>query len=617
MSPDLQTAVVRVGGSHNARPLGGRGRSSPERGLAEIAADVAAARSQGARSVVFAGGEPTTRRDLAALLALARRAGLAPGLVTSGRALVYPAVREKLVRGQASYVRVLLHAPVPAVHDRLVGVEGAFEQTYSGLAALLVEAQEQMLVDVACTVVAANAGLLDDLVRSLSGLEHNASLAIRFVAPLAGLDEDEWPAREVVGQVARALELAGSLQASWEGFPPCLLAQYAEARDESLRWGVPAFGPEDAGDALLRDADADRKKPFPCQDCVHEATCPGAPSALLEHWGEAALEPVRGVRANSFNFELVEELGKLSPAAESCPVRACARGADPVRDLVLLRDGVASLYHSPTNDFTDAEIRYTRDELEQLYLDTSETAVLTEFMSGIRRLHPHAACAACPHRVECPATWVIDSELPFLREERWLRKEVSRARGRVLDVGCGEQPYREEIAAGIASGRLDYHGIDPDAAAIERFRAAGIGGKLEVGSIEELEVPRGHYDYVLVFRSLNHFLDLERAFAVIERALRVEGMLYVCDSVVFGMLRTHAQVEFADTHAAVGHEHYRNWSSHQLLEFLQRFRFRVNAHRPVGVHGSNQWMLKLLRTPDAGTAGDVPDRGERAEPGAG
>jgi SAM-dependent methyltransferase/pyruvate-formate lyase-activating enzyme len=599
MQPLAEPAIVRIGGPMNARPVGGTARTTTARSLAEIAADVATSRDAGARSVVFAGGEPTIRRDLAPLVALPHRAGLRSGLVSSGRALVYPSVRSRILRGGVDYVRVALHAPTAAVHDRLVGVEGAFDQTWAGLSALLTEAPRELFVDVACTVVAPNAELLVPLVQRLSGLERSATLGIRFVAPLVVDDAAEWPAQGTLARVEEALELAGALAASWEGFPPCLLAGHAEARDERLRWGAPAYGPEDGGDALLRERADGREKPYPCRDCIHGTTCPGAPTPALEHWGEAALAPVRGVRANSFNFEQAEDLGEVSPSAADCAVRARTHLAHPVRDLVLLRDGAASLYRSPTLDFSDAEVRRTRDELEQVYLDISETAVLTEFTSGIRRVRPHSVCSSCSDRARCPAVWEIDPELPFSREERWLKKEVSRARGRVLDVGCGEQPYRAEIAAGIAAGHIDYHGLDPDAAAIERFRAAGVGGRLEVGSIEDLDVAQGFYDYVFVFRSLNHFFDLERAFTVIERALRVGGMLYVCDSVVFAMLRTRAQVEWADTHAAVGHEHYRNWSSEELLDFLQRYRFRVNVHRPVSPDGSNQWILKLLRSPNS------------------
>lgn len=610
-TPLADAALVRVGGPHNARPLGGDLPSTPPRPLAEIATAVAAARDDGARLVVFVGGEPTVRPDLAALLALPVRAGLGCGLVTSGRALAYPAVRARLVAAEVRYLRIALHGADAATHDALVGVPGAFAQTTEGLGALAREAGPATLVEVACTVVAPNAGGLAALAERVARLPCRASIGLRFVAPAGGLEPGEWPSpeapREVAAALARALALAPDLVASWEGFPPCLLPDHAGRRDETLRWGTRAYGPAEAGGAAVREPPDGRRKPYPCQDCAHDATCPGAPAPLLERWGEAALAPTRAVRANSFNFEHVRDLGALAPSSGAgCAVRARLAGAHVDRDLVLVRDGRATHYRSPTSDFTDGEVRRSKVELEQVYLDVSETAALTDFTSGVRRVRLHAACAPCLDRAACPGGWEIDPEPPFAREERWLRKEVSRAHGRVLDVGCGEQPYRDEIAAGIAGGRIQYQGLDPDAAALERFRAAGIGGTLHLGTIEEFTAPEGFFDYVLVFRSLNHFRDLERAFAVIERVLRVEGMLYVCDSVVFGMLRTPAQVRFADEHAPYGHEHYRNWSSHQLLEFLERYRFRIDAHRPVNRQTSNQWMLKLMRVAERGGGGGAP-----------
>jgi hypothetical protein len=94
-----------------------------------------------------------------------------------------------------------------------------------------------------------------------------------------------------------------------------------------------------------------------------------------------------------------------------------------------------------------------------------------------------------------------------------------------------------------------------------------------------------------------------KAFGVISDLLRVGGQLVLCDAPPFGMLRTSSQVRFADENAPVGHEHYRNWSSQQVVEFLKRFPFRVEFHRPVGVETSNQWLLELRRVADAEPSG--------------
>lgn len=604
MTPKLDAALIGVGGPTNARPLGAAPTHVAARTAAEVDADLERAQAAGARLVVLAGGEVCCRRDLAALLGLAARRRLATGIVTNGRMLAYPARRAALVAARVEYVRVALHGPTAAVHDALVGVDGAFDQTLGAIDGLLAEAPATTRVDVACTVVTDNVAHLSAMCDLLVGRRRTASLSLRFVAPLDGLAANEWPqAQAATVAITAALERASTLDArvvlAFEGFPPCLFAEHAHLRDEVLRFGAPAFGPDDAIDALARERTGSRSKPYPCQDCRHEATCPGAPTWSIERWGERVLRPTRVLRANSFNFEHVRELGAAQPRPAECPVRRLADDADPVEALVLAgRDDGLELYRTDTSDFARAEVRRVKEDLQQIYLDVSETAALTDFTNGVRRVRLHEACRACGERAACPTTWVVDPAVPFDREERWLRKEVSRLRGRVLDVGCGEQPYREEIAEGIASGRIEYHGLDPDAGAIERFRAAGVGGTLTVGTIEEYEAPARYFDYVIGFRSLNHFRDVERALKVIERLLRPEGMLYLCDSLAFGMLRTRAQVRYADERAAVGHEHYRNWSSDQVLALALRFAFRIDVHRPVSAHTSNQWLLKLMRTPE-------------------
>ena len=60
-----------------------------------------------------------------------------------------------------------------------------------------------------------------------------------------------------------------------------------------------------------------------------------------------------------------------------------------------------------------------------------------------------------------------DSDPPFRREERWLRKEVSRLRGRVLDVGCGTGEHARILRA--AHG-YEVHGLDIEPGFLELAR---------------------------------------------------------------------------------------------------------------------------------------------------
>src|SRR5258706_12140449 len=57
------------------------------------------------RLVVLVGGEPFLRPDVFALLAAIRAAGCVPGIVTTGRPLLYPQLRQRLRRIGLAYVR--------------------------------------------------------------------------------------------------------------------------------------------------------------------------------------------------------------------------------------------------------------------------------------------------------------------------------------------------------------------------------------------------------------------------------------------------------------------------------------------------------------------------------
>ena len=83
--------------------------------------------------------------------------------------------------------------------------------------------------------------------------------------------------------------------------------------------------------------------------------------------------------------------------------------------------------------------------------------------------------------------------------------------------------------------------------------------------------------------------------------LKDQGMLIMAECVPFGLLRSRQQTARARGAQGPGFEHYRNWSSEQVLEFVRKkgFPFKLNTHRPVRPGTSNQWLLKLIKIPDA------------------
>src|SRR5205814_8974942 len=151
----------------------------------------------------------------------------------------------------------------------------------------------------------------------------------------------------------------------------------------------------------------------------------------------------------------------------------------------------------------------------------------------------------------------VDCE-PFAPEEAWIAAHLRRPRGRVLDVGCGEQLCRGELAALLRSGAIEYTGLDPDAESLARLRAALPEARLHTGDIEHFDGEPASYDHVLCLRALNHVRDVDTALSRMAMLLTPAGSLLLVECTPFAMLREAAQVAAADRAPRAGHQHFRN-----------------------------------------------------------
>lgn len=83
-------------------------------------------------SVSFTGGEPTLRADLEELVRYARGLGLWTNLITNGT-LINAERARRLRAGGLCSAQVSVEGPDAAVHDRITGVSGSFENTMRGI----------------------------------------------------------------------------------------------------------------------------------------------------------------------------------------------------------------------------------------------------------------------------------------------------------------------------------------------------------------------------------------------------------------------------------------------------------------------------------------------------
>jgi len=83
--------------------------------------------------ITFTGGEPTLREDLPELLRYAQEMGMVTGLITNGRRLKDGDYVQKLVSTGLDFVQITLESHDPAVHDRITGVKGSWQETVEGI----------------------------------------------------------------------------------------------------------------------------------------------------------------------------------------------------------------------------------------------------------------------------------------------------------------------------------------------------------------------------------------------------------------------------------------------------------------------------------------------------
>ena len=83
-------------------------------------------------TVSFTGGEPTLRKDLPELIAYAKSIDMRVNLISNGVLLSGSELAESLVNAGLDSAQISLESSIPGVHDKVVGVNGAFKKTVTG-----------------------------------------------------------------------------------------------------------------------------------------------------------------------------------------------------------------------------------------------------------------------------------------------------------------------------------------------------------------------------------------------------------------------------------------------------------------------------------------------------
>lgn len=88
---------------------------------------------EGIPHVVFTGGEPTLFDDLPQLVEYAEDLGIITGINSNGRRLKDKQLVEELVVAGIDHFQITIESHDPKIHDKMVGVKGAWEETVQGI----------------------------------------------------------------------------------------------------------------------------------------------------------------------------------------------------------------------------------------------------------------------------------------------------------------------------------------------------------------------------------------------------------------------------------------------------------------------------------------------------
>jgi SAM-dependent methyltransferase len=254
-----------------------------------------------------------------------------------------------------------------------------------------------------------------------------------------------------------------------------------------------------------------------------------------------------------------------------------------------------ALCRTDTGDFDDLEIRHVVHDRGQLYLDRSGKASIDDFGRDVLQLVLSKACRACPDLPTCCACYEAAERSYFHDDEAWLRNAMGAFEGDVLDVGMGQVPYLDTMAAGISAGTVRYHGLDPDPGVVEATASLGLPVQTHLRGIENFDGPESSFDHVVAIRSLNHFIDVRRALAVMVRVARPDATLTLIESLALPLLRSRRQATVSHDAAFGGFQHLRNWGSEDVLPILESLPVTVSLHRPVGIDTCDQWIIQFRR----------------------
>jgi radical SAM protein with 4Fe4S-binding SPASM domain len=256
----------------------------------------------GVPQVVFTGGEPTLREDLVELVDHAKE--FVTGLITNGRKL--PDLAADLKKVDLDYIQVSLEANTPQIHDHMVRIEGAWQETVAGITAALNSGLE----------VITNTTLTKDNIDTFSEtIAFGASLGLKTMASNTLLcsgrgtcsrQNEGVPFDQLKIAIKKAQETAHKAGIRLEWYSPTCYKQF-----NPIEFGL---GPKSCSAAQYNMTIEPDGAVIPCQSWLKEKTG----NILRESWEQIWNNPINVDLRNKKYLKDREECRECEYLAECC-----------------------------------------------------------------------------------------------------------------------------------------------------------------------------------------------------------------------------------------------------------------------------------------------------------
>jgi radical SAM protein with 4Fe4S-binding SPASM domain len=230
----------------------------------------------GVPNVLFTGGEPTLRADLVELVLEAEQ--FVTGLVTNGRKL--SEIASKLLDVSLDYVQVSLEAGDQAVHDKMVGANGAWRETVTGIEAALATG---LYVTTNTTLTKENAATFPDMLRFGKHLGLKTMACNSLICSGKGptkIKQDGLSIEELKVVLTQALGVAKELGIELVWYSPTC---YNDLNPIDMGFGIKGCSAAQYNMTIEPDG-----RIIPCQSWIHQ----GCGNILTDNWETIWKNPI-------------------------------------------------------------------------------------------------------------------------------------------------------------------------------------------------------------------------------------------------------------------------------------------------------------------------------------